>query len=40
LMRDPAAAEAMGQRARQRVLQNFSLDAEAGRIAEVYRRLA
>jgi mannosyltransferase len=40
LMRDPLAAEAMGERARQRVVQNFSLDAEAGRIAEVYRRLA
>jgi mannosyltransferase len=40
LMRDPAAAAAMGQRARQHVAQNFSLDAEAGRIAEVYRRLA
>jgi mannosyltransferase len=40
LMRDPAAAQAMGERARQRIVQNFSLDAEAKRIAEVYRRLA
>src|SRR5215468_551931 len=37
LMRDPAAAAAMGARARQRVLERFSLDAEANRIAEVYR---
>jgi mannosyltransferase len=40
LMRDPAAAQAMGERARQRVFENFSLDAEAKRITEVYRRLA
>ncbi len=39
LMRDPAAAAAMGARARQRVLEQFSLDAEADRIAEVYRTL-
>jgi mannosyltransferase len=39
LMREPAAAVAMGERARQRVVLNFSLDAEAGRIAEVYRVL-
>jgi mannosyltransferase len=39
LMRDPAAAAAMGGRARQRVLEQFSLDAEADRIAEVYRTL-
>jgi len=38
-MRDPAAAAAMGERARARVLEKFSLDAEAGRIAEVYRAL-
>jgi mannosyltransferase len=38
-MRDPAAAAAMGARARQRVLEQFSLDAEANRIAEVYRAL-
>src|SRR5580693_7244372 len=39
LMRDPAAAAAMGARARQRVLKQFSLDAEADRIADVYRAL-
>jgi mannosyltransferase len=39
LMRDPAAAAAMGGRARQSVLAQFSLDAEADRIAEVYRTL-
>jgi len=39
LMRDPQAASAMGARARQRVLSEFSLDAEANRIAAVYRRL-
>jgi mannosyltransferase len=39
LMRDPAAAAAMGARARQRVLEHFSLNAEADRIAEVYRTL-
>jgi mannosyltransferase len=39
LMRDPAAAAAMGARARQRVLEQFSLNAEADRIAEVYRTL-
>jgi mannosyltransferase len=39
LMRDPAAAAAMGARARQRVLEQFSLDAEADRIADVYRAL-
>ena len=40
LMRDPPACAAMGARARARVLANFSLEAEAGRIAEVYRGLA
>jgi mannosyltransferase len=40
LMRDPAAAIAMGMRAQARVLTKFSLDAEARRIAEVYRKLA
>jgi mannosyltransferase len=40
LMRDPASATAMGARARERVLANFSLDAEANRIAEVYRGLS
>ena len=39
LMRDPAAAAAMGERGRQRVLEQFSLDAEANRIADVYRAL-
>jgi len=36
LMHDPDAARAMGQRARQRVLDKFSLDAEARNIAAVY----
>jgi mannosyltransferase len=39
LMRDPAAAAAMGARARQRVVSTFSLEAEANGIAEVYRSL-
>jgi mannosyltransferase len=39
LMRDPALATEMGERGRARVLAKFSLDAEAGRIAEVYRAL-
>ena len=39
LMRDPASAAAMGARGRARVLEKFSLDAEASRIAEVYRGL-
>ncbi len=39
LMRDPAAAALMGERGRARVLAKFSLDAEASRIAEVYRSL-
>jgi mannosyltransferase len=39
LMRDPAAAAAMGERARARVLEKFSLDAEANQIAGVYRTL-
>ena len=39
LMRDPAAAAAIGVKARARVLEKFSLDAEAEGIAEVYRRL-
>ena len=39
LMRDPAAAAAMGARARRRVEEKFSLDAEAGAIAAVYRKL-
>jgi mannosyltransferase len=40
LMQDPASAMAMGVRGRARVLEKFSLDAEANAIAEVYRRLA
>jgi mannosyltransferase len=39
LMRDPAAAADMGERGRARVLAKFSLDAEANKIAEVYRSL-
>ena len=39
LMRDVASAAAMGERARARVLEKFSLDAEANRIAEIYRAL-
>jgi mannosyltransferase len=39
LMRDPVSAAEMGGQARARVLEKFSLDAEANRIAEVYRTL-
>jgi len=39
LMRDAASAAAMGERARARVLEKFSLDAEVNRIAEIYRGL-
>jgi mannosyltransferase len=39
LMRDLAACAAMGARGRERVIAQFSLDAEAGRIAQVYRTL-
>lgn len=39
LMRDVALATAMGERGRTWVLEKFSLDAEAARIAEVYRPL-
>src|ERR1700676_4070043 len=39
LMRDPVSAAAMGERGRARVLEKFSLDAEAERIAEFYRAL-
>jgi mannosyltransferase len=39
LMRDPAAAGAMGARARQRVLDRFSVEAEAKAIADVYKTL-
>jgi mannosyltransferase len=40
LMRDPASAIAMGIRAQARVLTKFSLNAEATRIAEIYRNLS
>jgi mannosyltransferase len=39
LMRNPASAAAMGERARAHVLDKFSLDAEANAIADVYRKL-
>jgi mannosyltransferase len=39
LLRDAAAASAMGAQARRRVLEKFSLDAEAAAIAGVYRSL-
>jgi mannosyltransferase len=39
LLRDPLAARAMGERARARVVEQFSLDAEADKIAAVYRAL-
>jgi mannosyltransferase len=39
LLRDPAAAAAMGARGRQRVIAEFSLDIEANKIAGVYRAL-
>jgi mannosyltransferase len=39
LMRDVVSAVAMGARGRARVIVEFSLDAEANRIADVYRRL-
>jgi mannosyltransferase len=37
LMRDPTSAAEMGARARARAIEKFSLDAEAHRIAAVYR---
>src|ERR1700704_5726319 len=37
LLRDPASAAAMGERARKRVVEKFGLDAEANKIAEVYK---
>jgi len=40
LMRNPASAAAMGERGRARVLEKFSLDAEASRIAEIYRNIS
>ena len=39
VMREPARAAAMGERARARVLAKFSLDSEANAIATVYRQL-
>src|SRR3954447_15389047 len=39
LMRDPAAATEMGARGRARALENFSIDVEVKRIADVYRGL-
>jgi mannosyltransferase len=39
LLRDPASAAAMGERGRARVLEKFSLDAEASRIGQIYRAL-
>jgi len=39
LMRDPGLAADMGAKGRARVLEKFSIDAEAKRIAEVYRGL-
>jgi mannosyltransferase len=39
MLRDPASAAAMGTRARARVIAEFSLDAEANKIADVYRTL-
>src|ERR1700738_5038015 len=39
LMRDPASAAEMGERGRARVLAKFSLDAEANKIAQIYRAL-
>ena len=37
LMRDPARAADMGRKARERVLAQFSVEAEAAKIAAVYR---
>jgi mannosyltransferase len=39
LMRDPERIEAMGARARARVVANFSRDREADQISEVYRAI-
>ena len=39
LMRDPALATQMGARGRARALENFSIDVEVKRIADVYRGL-
>ena len=38
-MRDPSAAIEMGKRARERVVAEFSVDAEAAKIAAIYREL-
>jgi mannosyltransferase len=38
LMRDPVRAAAMGQRARERALTEHGIEAEAERIAEIYRK--
>lgn len=39
LMRDPAQAAAMGCRARESIVAEFGIDAEAAKIVEVYRRV-
>jgi mannosyltransferase len=39
LMRDASLASAMGERARAKVLEMYGLDAEANKIAKVYRGL-
>jgi mannosyltransferase len=39
LLRDPASAAEMGERARKRAVAEFSRDAEANKIADVYRTL-
>jgi mannosyltransferase len=39
LMRDPARAEAIGKRGRAHVAAHFSIEAEAEKIAAVYRRV-
>jgi mannosyltransferase len=39
LMRDPEQAADMGRRARAYVVENFSIEAEARNIADVYRRV-
>ena len=39
LMRDPERIEAMGRRAREKVVEKFSRDREADEISAVYRRI-
>jgi mannosyltransferase len=39
LLRDPVSAAAMGRRARDRVMREFSIEAEAARIVAVYHRV-